>query len=88
LEKTLSVSRVVDAFEEGELGRVESSGWVEGRSHVLNSHVGMTDDITAGESLGCSIVGSVGIGERSSDEVRHLNADVEGGVGLDSSASI
>jgi hypothetical protein len=47
LEKTLAISGIVDTLEEGELGWVQGSGRVECFSHILDSHVGVANNLSA-----------------------------------------
>ena len=50
--------------------------------------MGMADDNTVFEGLRSSIVGRISIGKRTSHEVGHLDADIEGGVGFDGGAAV
>lgn len=76
-QKTFSVTSIVDTLEEGELGSIEGSGWVERVAHVLNCDMSVTDYETSGECLRSRIVGCIGVGKGSGDKVGHLDGDVE-----------
>lgn len=82
LQGSLSVTSVVDALEEGELGGVQGRGGVEGVAHVLDGDVGVADDIAAvAELLGCRVVCAVRVGEGAELHVGDLDLDVEVLVG-------
>ena len=55
-EETLSVTGIVDALEEGELGGVEGGGWVQAAAEILDSDVGVADNDSVCEELWCSVV--------------------------------
>lgn len=78
LKKTIAITSVVDALKENKLGGVEGLFRVQTCSQVLHGHVGMTDNFATFQCLGSGVVGCLRVGERSSDEVGHLNGDVEG----------
>jgi len=62
-EETLSVTCVVDALEESELGGVEGAGWVQRAAEILDSDVSVADNDSIFEELWCSVVGCIGVGK-------------------------
>lgn len=83
-QETLSVTSVVDTLEEGELGWVRRSGGVERVTQILNSDVGVSDNLAlAVELLRSSVVGGIGVGESTSLQILSLNSDCEVLLGLD-----
>lgn len=84
LELAIAVSGVVDTLEEDELRGVRGVVGVQRVAEVLDSNVGVANDLAgAVEVLGRRVVGSVGVGEGTRGEVAHLDSDVEVLVGLD-----
>lgn len=64
LEQAVSITSVVDAFEEGELGGVRGRRGGEAVAKVLYADVGVTDDLSRRvEVLGCGVVGTGRVGE-------------------------
>jgi hypothetical protein len=47
LEKTLAVSGIIDSLEEGELGWIQGGCRIECLSHILDSHVGVADNLSS-----------------------------------------
>ena len=82
-EPAFSITSVVDSLEEGELSGIERSGGVQGVAEILDSDVGVADDLAALELLRGGVVGVIGVGEGSGYEVCHLDFDIEGRVGRD-----
>lgn len=80
LEKTLTISIVVDALEEGKVLWIRRSGGSNVATEILNRDVAVADDVTALELLGSSVVCADGIGEGPSHEVAGLDLNVEAGV--------
>lgn len=83
LEKTLSVSVVVDTLEEGEGLRVRSLLGCQIIAEILDGNVAMADDFTTLEFLRSSVVSGERISEGASDQVGKLYLDVECLVGSD-----
>ena len=83
----MSVSGIVYSLEESELSGIQSGSRVNGISHILDSHMGMTDNIAARELLRSGVVCCIGVGEGSSNQPRHLHSYIKGRVGLDVSAA-
>lgn len=83
-QKTLAISGVVDTLEEGELGSIQRRGRVKLIAQVLNSHVGVANNVTAAiQVLGSRVVRVIGISECTGSEVSELDLDAEVLVGLD-----
>lgn len=77
-EETLSVTSVVDTLEEGELSWVRRSGGVERVTQILNSDVGVSDNLTLTvELLRSRVVGGIGVGEGTGLQVLSLDSDRE-----------
>jgi hypothetical protein len=88
LEQTLSVAGIVDSLEEGELLRVQGSCRIQGFPHVLDSHVGVSNNLASLKMLRSRVVRGICICELSRNKIRHLNGDVECSVGLNSRAAV
>jgi len=82
-QKTLTVTSIVNSFEESKLGRIQGGSWVERSTHILHSHVGVSLNFAIDKALRSSIVSGVGISEESSIEVSSLDSDIESGVRFD-----
>jgi hypothetical protein len=82
-EQTLTISVVVDTLEEGKVLGVEGVAGVLVATHVLDSDMGVANDVTVLELLGCGIVGVVGVGEGSSLQVVDLYRELDSLVGSD-----
>ena len=82
-EPAIAITCIVNSLEECELSGIERSRRVQGVAEILDSDVGVADDLTTLKLLGSRVVGVIGVGEGSSNEVGHLNFDIEGRVGRD-----
>ena len=81
-QQTAAISSIVDALEKGKLLRIKRSLRVESAAGVLNSDVGVADDLTVVvEVLRSRVVGRRSVGEGSGVEVDHLHLDLEFRVG-------
>ena len=82
LKKTFSITVIVDPLEKGKFCRVEGGGWVQRITHILDSHVRVSNDVAARKSLGGCVISRIGVCKRASDEICHLDGNVEGRIGL------
>lgn len=72
------VSSIIDTLEESELGWIRGLRRVQGLAQILNSNVRVSNNFTTTvESLRSSIIGGIGVGERTSLETLGLDSDVE-----------
>jgi hypothetical protein len=82
-EETLAVTSIVDTLEEGKLLRVQRLSRVQTIASVLNSDVGMADDVTTTvEVLRSRIVGGCCISERARCKVDKLHGDIKVLIGF------
>ena len=81
-EPTVAITSIVDSLEEGKLSSIERSGGVQGVAEILDSDVGVAEDLATLELLWRGVVGGISVGEGSGYEVCHLDFDIESGVGL------
>lgn len=75
---SITVARIVDTLEEGELRGIQRLVRGEGVTQVLDGNVSVANNIaTVSELLGSRVVGVVGVGEGSQVHVGDLDIDIE-----------
>ena len=79
-EKTLSITSVVDALEECKLGGVECSCWVQAGTQILDSHMGVANNLAPRKKLWGGVVSGISVCERTGNEVGRLDRDIEGSI--------
>jgi hypothetical protein len=62
-KETVVVTRVVDTLEEGELLSIRRIGRVDVVAHILDTDVGVSDNIATLEILRGNVVGDIRVGE-------------------------
>jgi len=79
LDTTLTIASIVNTLEEGKLGRIKGLSRVERVAGVLDSDVGVADDLASSiEILGRGVVGARRVGEGTQLHVLDLEHNVEG----------
>jgi hypothetical protein len=81
-KKTLAISLAVDTLEESKLLGVGRVGVVDVATHILDSDMRVSNNLSALEILGSSVVGVVRVGEGTSYQVVGLDGEGNGLVRL------